>query len=196
MIKIDGSLVIRSQMSKYGEFKLGTLFCEIGTFTVKEKELEQFEVGKYQGEFVISQIALSDYRSNGRITTEIRAYIESMTLSSADSISQDEIEQIEAKEVDPIIEEMQQTGKVEAAPKSGVTATSQPAKTTSSKPDIQNLSDEELFKTLWPLGEAVQLDKTVNREVLRMQRARLNELGYAFALDQVWRLKNTSEATA
>ena len=40
--------------------------------------------------------------------------------------------------------------------------------------------DEALFGELWPLGEKVKLDPTVDREVLRRQSARLKELGYQF----------------
>ncbi|MCB2028386.1 MAG: DUF3275 family protein, partial [Rhodoferax sp.] len=49
--------------------------------------------------------------------------------------------------------------------------------------------DAALFGTLWPLGETVKLDATVDRRVLRQQRDRLGELGYEFApLSQDWHL--------
>lgn len=50
--------------------------------------------------------------------------------------------------------------------------------------------DAALFGALWPLGETVKLDATVDRRVLRQQRDRLDKLGYAFApLSQDWHLK-------
>ncbi|OOG28859.1 hypothetical protein B1C78_00565 [Thioalkalivibrio denitrificans] len=40
--------------------------------------------------------------------------------------------------------------------------------------------DAELFGPLWPLGEKVKLDPTVERAILRRQASRLRELGYRF----------------
>ena len=52
------------------------------------------------------------------------------------------------------------------------------------------LDDAALFGALWPLGETVKLDATVDRRVLRQQRDRLDKLGYEFApLSQDWHLK-------
>ena len=46
------------------------------------------------------------------------------------------------------------------------------------------------YLALWPLGEIVKLDATVDRRVLRQQRDRLDKLGYEFApLSQDWHLK-------
>lgn len=39
--------------------------------------------------------------------------------------------------------------------------------------------DAALFGLLWPLGESVKLDSTIDRRALRAQIARLGELGYA-----------------
>ncbi|MFO6204383.1 DUF3275 family protein, partial [Pseudomonas aeruginosa] len=39
--------------------------------------------------------------------------------------------------------------------------------------------DAALFGLLWPLGESVKLDSTIDRRALRTQIARLGELGYA-----------------
>jgi len=49
--------------------------------------------------------------------------------------------------------------------------------------------DTALFGALWPLGDIVKLDPTVDRRVLRQQRDRLGALGYSFApLSQDWHL--------
>lgn len=195
MIKIDGQLAIRALNSKHGIYKLGTLHTSIGTFAVKEKELEQFSPGKYQGEFVISLIELSDYRSNGRITTEMRAYIDSMTISSTETLSQEDIEKIEVKEIDPAIEEVSQP-KGNSMPKVVDIATATaPEQTKPSKIDEIRGADEILFGHLWPLGEIVKLDKTVERTKLRAQRDRLDVLGYDFdAITQEWKLNTSKEA--
>ncbi|SAI68622.1 Protein of uncharacterised function (DUF3275) [Bordetella ansorpii] len=39
--------------------------------------------------------------------------------------------------------------------------------------------DAALFGILWPLGESVKLDSTIDRRALRAQIARLGELRYA-----------------
>ena len=39
--------------------------------------------------------------------------------------------------------------------------------------------DAALFGLLWPLGESVKLDSTIDRRALRAQIARLGELGFA-----------------
>jgi hypothetical protein len=52
--------------------------------------------------------------------------------------------------------------------------------------------DATLFGALWPLGEIVRLDATVERRTLRAQRDRLTALGYRFEpLSQDWHLANT-----
>jgi hypothetical protein len=48
--------------------------------------------------------------------------------------------------------------------------------------------DAALFGDIWPLGDAVRLDPTVDRPVLRRQAARLKALGYHFQpLGRLWR---------
>lgn len=50
--------------------------------------------------------------------------------------------------------------------------------------------DAALFGILWPLEESVKLDSTIDRRTLRLQIARLNQLGYAFdATAQQWNLQ-------
>ena len=39
--------------------------------------------------------------------------------------------------------------------------------------------DVALFGLLWPLGDSVKLDSTIDRRALRAQIARLGDLGYA-----------------
>ncbi|HBO79846.1 MAG TPA: hypothetical protein DD502_17030, partial [Cupriavidus sp.] len=57
------------------------------------------------------------------------------------------------------------------------------------RPEGADADDAALFGTLWPLGEIVKLDATVDRRVLREQRDRLGVLGYEFApLSQDWHL--------
>lgn len=48
--------------------------------------------------------------------------------------------------------------------------------------------DADLFGTIWPLGESVKLDTTVDRQRLREQSKRLDQLGYIMDFKaQIWR---------
>jgi hypothetical protein len=48
-------------------------------------------------------------------------------------------------------------------------------------------SDERLFGSLWPLGQSVKLDTTVDRALFRQQKDRLKALGYKFQpVGQTW----------
>ena len=48
-------------------------------------------------------------------------------------------------------------------------------------------ADAHLFGTLWPLGDTVKLDTSVDRPLFRRQKERIKALGYAFqASGQRW----------
>jgi hypothetical protein len=50
-------------------------------------------------------------------------------------------------------------------------------------------ADALLFGTIWPLTSPVRLDTTVDRQQLRLQCARLGELGYVHDFkQQIWNL--------
>jgi hypothetical protein len=127
---------------------------------------------------------------------EIRALLGGMTLSNIDALSRDEARRLSPQEVDPIDEEAQapmpSTGKHQGE----ATQTRDPLVDTTpfgSKPvdacSEASADDATLFGALWPLGEIVKLDATVDRRVLRQQRDRLGALGYEFApLSQDWHL--------
>ncbi len=53
----------------------------------------------------------------------------------------------------------------------------EPAKPATSDSDVE--PDAKLFGALYPLGLAIKLDATVDRRLLRQQRDRLEQLGYA-----------------
>ncbi|VEF16698.1 ATPase [Stutzerimonas stutzeri] len=184
-----------------GDFNVGRLATSIGEFVVKNAELDQYREGKYDGDFVIVEIRPSTYNANGRMVIEIRAHLGGMTLSNIDALSRDEARRLSPQEVDPIDEEAQAPvpatppAKPKAKPRSPrdplVDTTpfgSEPA--TVSAAASAEADDAALFGALWPLGETVKLDATVDRRVLRQQRDRLDKLGYEFApLSQDWHLK-------
>ncbi|NMG50495.1 DUF3275 family protein [Azoarcus communis] len=199
MITIPGQLAIKTIHGRNGDFNVGRLATSIGEFVVKNAELDQYAEGKYEGDFAIAEIRPSTYNANGRMVIEIRALLGGMTLSNIDALSRDEARRLSPQEVDPIDEEAQAPApavpqaKPKAKPRNPrdplVDTTPFGSEPTASPEASANADDAALFGALWPLGEIVKLDATVDRRVLRQQRDRLGVLGYEFApLSQDWHL--------
>ena len=119
------------------------------------------------------------------------------------ALSRDEARRLSPQEVDPIDEEAQAPvpatppAKPKAKPRSPrdplVDTTPFGSEPAVASADASAHADDEgdaaLFGALWPLGDVVKLDATVDRRVLRQQRDRLGDLGYEFApLSQDWHL--------
>jgi hypothetical protein len=189
MITLKGQLAIKTIHGRNGPFSVGRLVTEIGEFVVKSPELEQYEEGKYDGEFFVVQIYTTSYTVGGRMVIEIRATLGGMTLSGVDDLNQDDASRIATADVDPIDEEKAQAPHADTAPaapespeatqntRGAVDETQDAAQGTPSSGDDP---DQALFGALWPLGEIVKLDPTVQRGQFRNQRKRLGELGYRF----------------
>ncbi|MGE4593380.1 DUF3275 family protein [Alcaligenes sp.] len=199
-IVVPGQLTLRTIRGKNGPFTVGRLTTPIGEFAVKDAELEQYPEGKYDGEFIIRYIFAKSYPVAGGARFEVRANLDGMTLHGIDKLSRDEARSFATQEVDPLDEEL---GAQPAATSAKPTKASKPAKpapvqasadplvdttpfgvqakTTAEAPSTGNSEDGDaaLFGLLWPLEESVKLDSTIGRRTLRMQIARLGELGYA-----------------
>ena len=196
MITIPGQLAIKTIHGRNGDFNVGRLATSIGEFVVKNAELDQYREGKYDGDFVIVEIRPSTYNANGRMVIEIRAHLGGMTLSNIDALSRDEARRLSPQEVDPIDEETQAPAPDTTKAKSKSRSSRDPLVDTTpfgSEPAAAaseaSADDAALFGALWPLGDVVKLDATVDRRVLRQQRDRLGVLGYEFApLSQDWHL--------
>ena len=198
MITIPGQLAIKTIHGRNGDFNVGRLATSIGEFVVKNAELDQYAEGKYEGDFVITEIRPSTYSANGRMVIEIRAILGGMTLSNIDALSRDEARRLSPQEVDPIDEETQvsalDTTKATAKSKSRswrdpLVDTTQFGSEPGATASEASADHAALFGALWRLGDVVKLDATVDRRVLRQQRDRLGVLGYEFApLSQDWHL--------
>ncbi|MBN9459688.1 MAG: DUF3275 family protein [Burkholderiales bacterium] len=198
MITIPGQLAIKTIHGRNGDFNVGRLATSIGEFVVKNAELDQYAEGKYEGDFIIAEIRPSTYNSNGRMVIEIRALLGGMTLSNIDALSRDDARRLSPQEVDPIDEEAQAPTPAapKPAPKGKARSARDPLVDTTpfgsepaAAPSDASADDAALFGALWPLGEVIKLDATVDRRVLRQQRDRLGALGYEFApLSQDWHL--------
>ncbi|OKN68836.1 hypothetical protein AM469_006563 [Pseudomonas aeruginosa] len=179
---------------------MGRLATHLGVFEVKDPELEQYPEGKYDGEFIIRYIFPRSYPVGGGMRFEIRASLDGMTLNGIDKLSRDEARSFATQDVDPLDEEQ---GTQPAATPAKPAKVSRPAKPAPEQVSADPLvdttpfgvdaptpaaaaapggtedGDAGLFGLLWPLGESVKLDSTIDRRTLRAQIARLGELGYA-----------------
>lgn len=200
MITLPGQLAIKTIHGRNGDFNVGRLSTSIGEFVIKNAELDQYDEGKYDGDFVITEIRPSTYNTSGRMVIEIRAHLGGMTLSNIDRLSKDEAQRLSPQEVDPIDEEAQAPAAADRPPaRTKARSTRDPLVDTTpfgSEPAAASPSDASaedddaaLFGMLWPLSEIVKLDATVDRRVLRQQRDRLDAMGYRFEpLTQDWHL--------
>ncbi|OGA61266.1 MAG: hypothetical protein A2710_07305 [Burkholderiales bacterium RIFCSPHIGHO2_01_FULL_64_960] len=198
-IVVPGQLTLRTIRGRNGPFTVGRLTTHVGVFEVKDPELEQYPEGKYDGEFIIRYIFPKSYPVGGGMRFEIRASLDGMTLHGIDKLSRDEARSFATQDVDPLDEEL---GTQPAATPAKPTRTSSPAKPApvqaSADPLVDTTpfgvdapppataaasgsaedGDAALFGILWPLGESVKLDSTIDRRALRAQIARLGEMGY------------------
>lgn len=212
-IIVAGQLTLRTIRGRNGPFTVGRLTTHLGVFEVKDAELEQYPEGKYDGEFIIKYIYPRAYPTGGGMRFEVRANLDGMTLSGIDELTRDEAKSFAAQEVDPLDEEMSTppavtpaaVEKSKQAP-SPVQASKDPLiDTTPFGVDTPSATaaalggsesdDAALFGILWPLVSSVKLDSTIDRRTLRLQIARLNQLGYAFdATAQQWNLQFDPQA--
>ena len=198
-ITVPGQLTLRTIRGRNGPFNVGRLVTPIGKFAVKDAELEQYPEGKYDGEFVIRYIFAKSYPVAGGARFEVRANLDGMTLNGIEKLSRDEARSFATQEIDPLDEEL---GAQPAATPAKPARTFKPAKPApvqaSADPLVDTTpfgvdaptpaaaaatgstedGDAALFGILWPLGESVRLDSTIDRRTLRAQVARLGELGY------------------
>ncbi|CAB5670452.1 Protein of uncharacterised function (DUF3275) [Delftia tsuruhatensis] len=202
-IVVPGQLTLRTIRGKNGPFTVGRLTTHLGVFEVKDPELEQYPEGKYEGEFIVRYIFPKSYPVGGGMRFEIRASLDGMTLYGIDKLSRDEAGSFTTQEVDPLDEELATPPAATPAKPAKPAKATKPAKPApvqaSADPLVDTTpfgvdapppaavaapgnpeeGDAALFGVLWPLGESVKLDSTIDRRALRAQIARLGELGYA-----------------
>ncbi|EJY6032199.1 DUF3275 family protein [Pseudomonas aeruginosa] len=199
-ITVPGQLTLRTIRGRNGPFNVGRLVTPIGKFAVKDAELEQYPEGKYDGEFVIRYIFPKSYPVGDGMRFEIRANLDGMTLNGIDKLSRDEARSFTTQEVDPLDEELSAQPAATPAKPAKASRPAKPAPVQASADPLVDTTpfgmdaptpaaaaaagstedgDAALFGLLWPLGESVKLDSTIDRRALRAQIARLGELGYA-----------------
>jgi len=183
-MNIDGVLSIKTIHGRNGPFNVGRLITDLGEFSVKDTLLEQYEEGRYEGNFSVTQIFPSSYFAGGRFVVEVRATLKSLNLIGIDELKPED----KAANTEPDPVDVQPPAVVETT----VAAPSDQSEP-SSKDKTGANDDETLFGTVWPLGSQVKLDPTVDRKLFREQRTRLKDLDYTFdAIGQIWNKTGTN----
>jgi hypothetical protein len=185
MISVSGCLAIKIINGRHGAFRVGNLQTEIGEFAVKDKILDQYDEGSYEGLFDISKIFSSTYSTGSRLVVEVRAVLENIALANAGTIEPDQFDPLEQ---DPLDEE-QDDADDDVPAETEVTAESDERlqRDDEQQNESEKSEDEKLFGLLWPLQDSFKLDPTVDRVVFRLQRERLKAIGYRFvAVGQYW----------
>ena len=193
-IRVRGTITIQRQTSARGAFNIGDLSTEIGEFEVKDSLIEEFEPGKYTGDFIIRWIAPDSFAWRGRVFVKNRATLDEIIVDEADEGAPapsappepDPIEHTPAPTQAKALPQ-QETPTPAAAP---VNDARKPA----GKVDDVNLFGDELVALLQECAP-IKLDPTVDREQFRKQRDRLKEVGYSFdAKAQTWSIKDLARA--
>lgn len=200
MLNLSGTLAIRAIKGSRGDFNVGRLLTEIGEFAVKDPLIEEYEEGRYEGEFGITGIFPSTYFTNGRTVVEIRARLGSIALKGIEELTEEDA--LPVVEPDPIEEtpksvaveapvEILMTDEAVTMPgEEGVPSSDASFAVMSIEEEISFRNEQEyraMFGTLWPLQAKVKLDPTVDRQNFRAQRDTLKTLGYKFQpLGQLW----------
>lgn len=204
MIKIPGRLTVRTIHGRNGPFNVGRLAASIGEFVIKDPQLDQFSEGVFEGEFLLLEIRPASYFTGGRLVVEVRAKVGEMLLTEDGMLVTQHGPRFDSAEMDPLEEE----GATAAPPVPPAPSTpgpgapmappaSPPQESAGEVPGPQapdahaagpeTHPDAELFGLLWPLGQSVKLDPTVDRALFRRQVSRLKELGCRFqAPTQTW----------
>lgn len=203
MIKIPGRLTVRTIHGRNGPFNVGRLAASIGEFVIKDPQLDQFSEGVFEGDFLLLEIRPASYFAGGRLVVEVRAKVGEMLLTEDGMLVTQHGPRFDSAEMDPLEEEAAPVLPVPPAPPAPGSGerVAPPAQTSqvdagegtgSQAPDAHGAGqkanpDAELFGLLWPLGQSVKLDPTVDRALFRRQVSRLKELGYRFqAPTQTW----------
>lgn len=196
MITINGVLTVKQISGANGKFCTGDLSTSIGEFKVKESILDQFEEGRYEGEFVIESFYLSSYVWRGKSTTDIRAKVTDIRLDTADEGEVDNT----VPEPDPVNEAaaaqstVQPSTNVESenSTESKTVVADSYKLTNDAVKDYENLVPIVGVELIYQIANhlPVKLDPTVDRALFRQQRDVLKEHGYLFdAITQSWTRK-------
>jgi hypothetical protein len=194
-ISVRGTLVVQRKRGRKGEFNVGDLSTEIGEFEVKDALIEEYEPGRYAGEFVIKWIEPDSFSWRGRVFVKNRASLDAIFIDEADE-SEGAATPALPPEPDPADSAPATDGDAHdahdkrSAPSSAKPP--RPAPAASARSGASGVDDDpalfgaELFELL-AAHQPMKLDPTIDRVQFRQQRDRLKALGYAFNVkNQTW----------
>ena len=176
MIQIQGTLNIKTIGGRNGDFNVGTLTSDVGEFSVKSSELDQYDQGSYDGTFGIAHIGLGYFNwGEGKHVTELKATLGFIAINGIDDLPDDYTSIGEVEPETPSTDKPDQVDKQVAD---------------SDEPGEQ--LDDELFNPAIVAAiencEPVQLDPTVGRPKFPNQIAALKERGYKYDVNaKTWR---------
>lgn len=184
MIRISGTLNVKSIKGSRGAFSVGELTSAVGNFKVKDQILDQFSEGSYEGEFLVAHIYPASYVHYGKVITEIRAKLAEIILPEGEE--KPLREQTVPQEPDPVEEKAVTTVDQPATADASVDPQAAVGTLTEEEAKDFALFGAELYGAV-ARREAIKLDPTVDRLKFRAQRDRLKGLGYRFdAARQAW----------
>lgn len=187
-IKIPGKLIIKYRTGRNGKFPVGELITSIGSFTVKDKALEQYSEGAYDGMFVISNIATASYSYNGAFTVYMMAKLDDFEI---ESYRTGKVVEPAPMEPDPVDDEKEATcsasSKTKTEASDVITAdVVSDCIDADIDPDL-TLFGDEIYQLLKNGAQDVKLDPGIGRANLRAQCDRIKQLGYGWeAAKQIW----------
>ena len=183
----QGTLSVKAISGRRGVFNVAKVQTDIGEFTIKDKALEQFDPGVYEGEFMIELIEAQATRWKGGYFNEVVAKIadggyniNNETDGRVDTSTQSEPDPLDAEQG------MRQVATPQVEPSK---ASLKPTKTKSPASDPVDMSiyDADMLEAIQAQG-IVKLDSSIeDRELFRKQRDGLKALGYRFNFkEQNW----------
>ncbi len=203
MVKATLDVTFRS--GKYGLFPIGTLHTPFGSFACRDKWLETLDTGSYEGNFEISEIALSGYMTAGEVReqrTFIKVTINSYYLDSVnDNISHSDYQSLDDPIFDEDKPEIQHLGVNQSSSNNQpqISELSTPDKTSSEnnldKDDMVYFIQEQLRSVgnnmEWKNGDALTIPADLGRAEQRKIRDYLITNGYKMTdpFNRLWEHK-------
>lgn len=172
-IKTTGTLIVRRRSGRFGAWSEAELKTPEGDFKVKDKVLDQYDEGEYEGEFLITQFYIKTHTTGNRSWSDLMAQVDEFFIERA----YEKPVPPEEQPGDPAEEEVAQQ-QAQAIPPSESVAPATPEAQPVVTPDLQLFGDE-LYALLRD-RQAVNLDPSVGVVQFRQQRDRLRQLGYVF----------------
>ncbi len=198
-VTVDGTLRVKIIHGSRGAFSVGDLATSIGSFSVKDSVLDQFEEGTYSGRFVIETIYPWSYSTRGRTVIEIRARLADLmideTQEGSPSTAPAEPDPADEPRYDSSAEQTESPPEPadEPADASGNDKTPAPSPDADvpakdAESDLIDLFGDAFAQAILQ-REPVKLDPTVDRLRFRQQRDHLKNGGRDYGFlpdDQTW----------